>query len=232
MSLKSGVKRVFLGKAGTRVYSIKKGLLRGLKFHVDPSCKAMRLMGFDEREIVAATRSFASRSVCALDIGANDGWYSLFFASRTNIQKVYAFEPVPELQQDLRSNFALNDKRWLEKLETVPKLVGNKNEGQWCSIDALLPDLPRPVVFKIDVDGGEMDVFRGAVRTLSGDGCRIVLETHSLELERECKQFLEGLHYKTQIIGPGWYRKILPEGRTIPHNRWMLASREETDIPQ
>ena len=100
-----------------------------------------------------------------------------------------------------------------------------QDNDKWCSIDRMLPDLRLPAVFKVDVDGGAMDVFRGAEQTLRKDGCMILLETHTADLERECDAFLKGLGYKTRIIKPGWYRSFLPEGRIIEHNQWMVASR-------
>lgn len=226
MSLKSAVKRVLFGPPGSRVHLIKRGLLKGLRFNVDSATKSMRLLGMDEREVAAATASFTTKAVTAFDIGANDGWYSLFFASHPNVQRVFAFEPETALGQSLRGNFALNDERLLNKVTLIPKMVGDHNDDQWCSIDEIARDIALPAVFKVDVDGGEMDVFRGAAQTLARDGCMIVLETHTPELERECQAFLENLGYKTRIIKPGWYRAILPEGRIIAHNQWMIASRD------
>ena len=226
MGLKTIVKRALLGPSGDMPRDVQRGLLRGLRFHVDTGIKSQRLLGLEEREIAAAASEFAIRAASALDIGANDGWYSLFFASRPNIQKVYAFEPVAQLGRRLEENLALNGSAVRAKVSLVSKFVGAKDEGDWCSVDGSLPSaLPEPILFKIDVDGGEMDVLRGAGRTLSQARCFVVLETHSVELERDCQAFLRDHGYVVRLIKNGWYRKLVPESRIIPHNRWLLAER-------
>jgi hypothetical protein len=232
VGLRGVVKRALFGPPGRRAFQLKHGLHRGLRFHINPADMSISLLGMYEREIAAVVAGFTAKAVCALDVGAHDGWYALYFASRPNIQRVFAFEPEALFCQQMRDNFALNSTNGAErnglwnKVEVVPKLVGDHDDDQFCSIDRLIPDLPRPALLKIDVDGGEADVFRGAARTLTQDGCMVVLETHSLELEQECDQFLKKLGYRTQIIRPAWYRKrLLREGRRIAHNQWLVASR-------
>ena len=39
-----------------------------------------------------------------IDVGANIGMFSLFFGSQINGLKIYAFEPIPELYNILKSN--------------------------------------------------------------------------------------------------------------------------------
>jgi len=226
MWIKKAVKHTLLGAPGNRVRTINSGLLKGLQFNVDTAFKSMRLFGFDEREIESDVRRLASRAVSALDIGANDGWYSVFFASLPNIKHVYAFEPGNNVIPSVQDNFAVNDPSFAKKLTYINKFVGDHTDDQFCSIDELLPDLTLPAIFKVDVDGGEMDVFRGAKKTLAKDGCVMVLETHSLDLENECQKFLVDLGYKTRIVNNGWYRAFIPETRKIEHNRWMMAARD------
>src|SRR5204862_8318683 len=98
-----------------------------------------------------------SRATAALDIGANDGWYALYFASRPNVEKVFACEPTSALQRTMRENFELNDRSFVAKVEFVPKFIGDRDDqADWCSIDrALRPRLPAgagPGLMKIDVD--------------------------------------------------------------------------------
>lgn len=221
--VKSKLKTVFLGSPGVRPRRIRTGLLHGLYFNVDTAFKSMRLIGLDEREIAGATRRLASGVKTALDIGANDGWYSLFFASRPNIERVYAFEPSADIRTALEANFRLNDPVLRAKLLVSDKLVGDVTRSEWCRLDEELPDLAVPAFFKIDVEGGELDVLKGARKLLSKAANCLIIETHSSDLERDCIAFLTELGYQTRIIRNGWYRLLFPEARSIPHNRWLLA---------
>lgn len=63
--------------------------------------------------------------------------------------------------------------------------------------------------------------------TLAGD-CRLLIETHSPAAETGCLEQLRLMGYETRIIGPAWWRTIIPERRLIPHNRWLSAWRPES----
>ncbi len=225
MSVKSTIKHMFLGPSGERAYDIKRGLLSGLKFRVDPDKKSMRLLGLDEREITSDVIKLSTDAKTAFDIGANDGWYSLYFTTCPNIQKVFSFDGSPVVLERMNANLDLNRDKMKVAPQIFQKLVGDRDDQEFIRVDSFLDQIVFPCVLKIDVDGGEMDVFRGAKETLSKDGVRVVLETHSPQLETECKSFLEGLGYKCRIIDNGWYRKFFPESRVIEHNRWMIATR-------
>jgi hypothetical protein len=226
MGLKGAVKRLLVGDPGERPRDIGRGLLRGLRFNVDTATKSMRLLGLDEREITSAVQDAAAPpAAAALDVGANDGWYALYFASRPNIERVWAFEPDPNVVGRMHANFALNSPEYLAKLNVDEKFVGDRDDAQYCRVDTVVGDYAKPLVLKIDVDGGELDVLHGAQRTLERNQCTLVIETHSAQLERDCVAFLERLGYRTRIIKNGWYRGVIPEGRVIPFNRWFSARR-------
>ena len=226
MALKSLVKRIILGKSGQRPRSIRVGLLRGLRFNVDSGCKGMRLVALDEREIASATRRFAQRARFALDIGANDGWYTTYFASLPNIAGVIGFEPGDGLDDALRANLRLNDSIPPAKVEIIRKFASDRDDEQNLTVDSLRPRLQSPLLIKLDVDGGETAVLKGCHATLREFDCLLVVETHSPELERDCISLLEEAGYEATIIDKGWYRAILPEGRVSQHNRWFVASKK------
>jgi hypothetical protein len=191
----------------------------------------MRLLGLYEREITASLGAFAKLANCALDIGADDGWYTLYFASRANISRVYAFEPCTASQEKLLLNLEINRQEYRDKINLVRKAVGPTSDELHCSIDEAYPCLPSPLLIKIDVDGAELSVLRGAQRTLE-QGCTfLVVETHSQQLEQACIDYVARLGYQTQVVRSGWYRCLLPETRPVPHNRWFVARRPPEDFP-
>jgi len=227
MSVKQQIKRTLLGEPGLRERRISRGLLRGLNFHVDTATKGMRLIGFDEKEIERDVRRLAARAKVAADVGMNDGWYTVFFASCPQVQRIYGFEPETSLLRDATANLRLNGERMLQKTVLVGKFVGDKNDEHYCSLDETITDAQRPILLKIDVDGGELEVLHGARRIIEGDGCLLVIETHSPQLEKDCIGFLEPRGYTCRVIGAGWYRTFLPEARELEHNQWLIAVRPD-----
>lgn len=223
MSFKGFIKSAILGRPGTRERTIKVGLLRGLRFNVDTAEKSMRLIGFDEREIAADVRRLSAGVACAVDAGANDGWYSVYLASLANVKRVFAFEPNWSKDQ-LRANLALNAST-RDKVEVIEKFVGDIDTSDTATIDGIGPRLTYPLLIKVDVEGAEMKVLTGAKRTLAEKDCKLVVETHSKALEEQCVEFLRPLGYSTRVISHGWYRTIIPEHRSLPHNRWLVAER-------
>jgi hypothetical protein len=226
-AVKSLVKRAFLGPGGTRPRKIRKGLLRGLSFNVDVSNNASLVFGLYEREVLRDVRRLSRRVTAAVDAGANDGCYSLFFANQPGIERVIAFEPDPASNEKLQANLRLNDPALAAKLTIVSKFLGSRDQDGWCSLDSHLAALPGPTLLKIDVEGGEVDVLRGARQLLAREDCVLVVETHSPALERECAAFLQSLGYRTRIVKNGWYRILVPEQRSLELNRWLIAARRE-----
>src|SRR5262249_50003497 len=226
--MKSVIKRSLLGQPGLRPREISRGLLKGLTFNLDTRDKSMRLLGLDESEIASVTRRLAAEAKSAADVGANDGWYSLYFASRPNITRVFAFEPGEIVAKAMQKNFELNDPAFFAKTTLVTAFVGNKwgQSGQ-VRLDDYVSQLPEPRLLKIDVEGGEIDVLEGGQKMLSLD-CRLIVETHSEKLEKGCIQRLEAMGYSCRIIGNAWYRSFIPEARQITHNRWFVAERKKS----
>ena len=223
MSLKSAAKSLVLGRPGPRPRRVRVGLLKGLRFTIDTASKSQRLLGLDEAEVAAPLRKLAAACASACDIGANDGWYALYFASLPNVERVVACEPGPELIAETEANFALNDPALGAKLTCVTKFAGDRDDAQHATLATLTEGLPRPVLLKIDVEGGELAVLNSGLELLRSREARLVVETHGAELEAECLKLLRGLGYECEVVGTGWYRKLVPENRSLAHNRWLVA---------
>ena len=60
--------------------------------------------------------------------------------------------------------------------------------------------LPPPDFLKIDVDGGEMAVLRGARKVIEKQRPRMILATHGDDIDAECRSLLSEWHYDMQDI--------------------------------
>lgn len=221
-ALKDLIKRVVFGHE-SRPRRIGFGLLRGLRLVTDPQRHAQRLLGLYEKEIECHIRKATARARTAVDIGAHDGWYATFFASRPNISKVLACDRNSVTIGALTGNLNLNDLSRKVALHHVT--VGSSKSASCRSLDDLLAKQEPPFVIKVDVDGGELDVLMSGRAVLTEQKCELVVETHSAELEADCLRYLQELGYDTTVIPNAWYRRFIPELRMVPHNRWFVAQR-------
>jgi len=220
--LPSFLKTAVLGHEA-RPFQIRVGLNRGLRFSLDPANKASRLVGLDELELVPWFRHYSARAKVALDIGAADGWYTLFLASRPNVRQVHAFEPEAGLRAAVQDNLSLNG--FESKVAVRSELVGAAVGENCCPLDAVDVGNGAALV-KVDVEGAELEVLRGATKLVARPDTMWIIETHAAHLEVECTALLEAAGYATRVVDRGWYRRLLPERRPLPHNRWLVAARD------
>jgi FkbM family methyltransferase len=72
------------------------------------------------------------------------------------------------------------------------------------TVDAVVKQLGfSPDVIKIDVEGAEYLVLKGAHTTILEAKPRIFLSVHSELLRSTCLKYLEGLGYKSKMLAPG-----------------------------
>ncbi len=140
-------------------------------------------------------------SVC-IDIGANVGYWSKVLAEVLNVGKVFSFEPDPVTFKILERNLTANENVELFKaalgslngkytLYVDPKDSGdntgkyiegrNSVEVDMLTLDTFAADrsLKRLDFLKIDIQGGEVDFFKGAESTISSMRPLILVEIMS-----------------------------------------------------
>jgi FkbM family methyltransferase len=151
------------------------------------------LNGNYEDYLIEVYKTLLSKNDTIIDVGANIGILSIIGAKIVGEKgKVFAFEPVPENYDSLVNNIKLNR---LSNINAVKKAVGEKKGKleiylaknsigthsfiekenhviaakevvQVISLDNYLKDEKSIDVLKVDVEGFEPYVFRGATKTL------------------------------------------------------------------
>jgi hypothetical protein len=204
---------------------IKFGLLAGSTMALNLRHHTQLIIGLYEREVHDALHRLSLDVACAVDVGAAEGMYTLYFALRTPASVILSFEPDIESRDLLKDNLRINSVPLGERVILFDRQVGANDRRGMCSLDSVIEGCPRPCVVKVDVEGEELEVLRGAQQLLRSDGVSWLIETHSQDLEMRCIETLRGQAYETQVITNAWWRVVLPETRPIPHNRWLVAWR-------
>ena len=153
-----------------------------------------------------------------VDVGANVGTYTLLGASLVGPSgRVDAFEPVPQLAEELRRNIALNgiesyvfphdvavtdyagEVRFRADRDVSSRIAIDRDPHNRVTVvrcdrlDDLLPD-GEIALMKIDVEGAEAAVLRGFIEHLNaGNPPVIILEVLPSQLERQGSSLREVL---------------------------------------
>jgi FkbM family methyltransferase len=175
------------------------------------------------------------------DCGANNGTLSVFFSKKIGASgKTFAFEPIPANIEDIKENTKLNK---IQNLQLIPKAVGNKsttiamlNQSNGMqpmfaggtkevqinvavtTLDEYFSDFT-PTFIKIDVEGFELEVLKGAKRILLSHP-KLAIEVHSCYHEND-PQFLEDI---LALVSPSFYHlhfqliESIDDGIIIPYN--------------
>jgi len=223
-SAKGRLKRWILPR-GRAPRAIHGGVLDGLTMDLDLEHQSQRWLGLQERELYGWLRRLSADVQTAVDVGANDGMYTLYFLARTPAAKVVAVEPDAGSRDLLHRNLALNGFADDSRLQVVQKFVGDSCDRECVTLDSLLPSLRLPCLVKVDIDGGELGLLRGAKDLLGAGDVRWIIEVHSSKLESDCLQIVQEAGYRTTVVPNAWWRILLPELRPGELNRWFVAVR-------
>lgn len=134
-----------------------------------------------------------------IDIGANRGLFSIIASGYCGVDSV-AFEPVPGTFEDLAENVRLNDLN--NRVRLINAGIGSQttiahfstNHGSANSIvletdpsrqntiavqvnrlDDMIPSIVSPTLIKIDVEGFEQEVLKGAIDTLQNQMVKAII---------------------------------------------------------
>jgi len=201
---------------GAFAHRIDGGPARGLNFLVRlPEDKAM-WKGTYELEFCERLRKAVQTGDICYDIGAFRGYTAGVFAL-AGAAGVFAFEPMPENQETIRRVFAMNPElpltlvpkavadsegeqvleihrdQSMNRLGSVPGAGGGERiRVETTTVDAVAGQTgKRPTLMKIDVEGAEEAVLKGAAKALNEGVRAVFMEIHHGEAERNCRRILE-----------------------------------------
>jgi FkbM family methyltransferase len=233
----------------------------GAKIRVRPADaigSAVLALGVYDLPVTEALLRLADPGEVAADVGANIGCMTAALARAVGpAGAVWAFEPHPELFEELRANAA----RWAGPaielrqaalsratgrvaLGLEPAFDGNRGvarvvEGSArgpsvdvdaTTLDAVFASARAPDVLKLDVEGHELAVLEGAAGLLGSGRVRdIVFEEHA-SYPSPVALLLESRGYALRRIARGLTRVVLRE-KTSPPSRWEAASLLATRDP-
>jgi len=202
---------------------VRRGIAQGIWLRLNPRTGREVMEGGGEAEVQDVLRKKLSAGMTFYDVGANIGFFSLAAARLVGPNgRVVAFEADPENAARLREHAERNEFSWLvveEKaawshsgtvsfLRSDPAKSPDRGLGSvvsgggaaTISVDAVsLDDCARrfgsPDFIKCDVEGAEIEVFRGAQELLDGKRPTIVCEMHSGENRRVLVEEFSRLGY-------------------------------------
>jgi hypothetical protein len=150
-------------------------------------------------------------------VGAQYGYDALVAAKLTGAP-VASFECDPQAVEVIRRNLDANPQ--LGGLIHVEEAFVGAGAGQ-LRLDDFAERWGAPGFVKIDVEGGEADVLRGAARLLRSTHPSLLVEVHSVDLEQECADLLTQAGYRLSVVNQ---RRLLRDHRPwAGHNRWLVA---------
>jgi len=183
---------------GEVMVTTRKSNLKLMGNPIDKRIPPHEILNFDavEQSDHEMVMNLTQDGMIIFDIGANVGWYTLTLAKRYPIAQIYAFEPVPKTFKDLLNhkrlngitnisifNFGFSDEEGTVDFYYYPEDSGNaslvnvsgfrnveKITGQVWKMDRFVHENnTHPDFIKCDVEGAELLVFKGGLKTLERD---------------------------------------------------------------
>jgi Methyltransferase FkbM domain len=196
---------------------------------MNPQNSIRYVLGLYEHELNSWLVKAIPRVDKLFDIGANHGYFCLGVMAawhRLNVKGVvWAFEPqseeVDRILKGRIQRHCANCDLIVEKC-----FVGEKPDKQTTAIDDYIRrneivQVGSRSMIKIDVEGAEMDVLRGA-RSLVVDGNLFLIEVHSAAILKEVQKFFLDNNHAIEVIEQSPLPIIGRENRDL-ENWWVVS---------
>lgn len=208
---------------------VRSGAAQGLWLHLNPRTGKTYFEGEGEEAVQQILQKHLKAGMTFYDVGANIGLFSLIAARLVGEKgRVVAFEADPEIAARLREHLKRNQFGWATVEEkavwseakavyfarTNPETSPDRGLGhvvdaagietievQAVALDKFVGAERAPDLIKCDVEGAEVEVFRGAQNLLKEKRPAIVCELHSEENRRLLASMLQESGYACMNCG-------------------------------
>ncbi|NNE90776.1 MAG: hypothetical protein HKN23_03940 [Verrucomicrobiales bacterium] len=209
-------------------YDINRGLLDGCAVYLSNRDRFPVRTGTFDREIHTKFTQFGRNARVFLDIGAAEGFYSVYMLKNTEA-KVFAYEASEEASGSLLRNLEENTRNGHRLWYDDREIRNEKTDRDTTTIDCIAGHESGPVFLKIDVDGSELEVLRGAGRVLDREDTRLIVRSSSKHSEQECMRLLDEHGFDVSIVGPAWWRSIIRDRNSDEQARWIIAEKRQIE---
>ena len=214
-------------------FHVNAGPARGLNYPVQlPQDKNIWTGTYEPEFSTEIARRVVPGSVC-FDIGGFRGFFAGVMACRgaskvfifepfpeniAQIERMIALNPDRAIQVVSRAvaamvgvaGFEVMPEASMGKLSYSPFDSGGSESVSQISVSQISLDVfvfdegnPAPDLIKIDVEGAELEVLRGAMRLLREASPVLLIEVHSPEIGLQCFELLKSQGYKVRILQTG-----------------------------
>jgi FkbM family methyltransferase len=217
-----GISHLFLPWNSRIWVEVEDGLAPRLKLHLNPRYDSGYWRGDYEENIRAVFAKHLKLGDVMYDVGANIGFFSLLAARLVGPPGlVFAFEPDPDNASRIQEHIEANS---LKQISVVTSPVWSSNERVFFARSSdhssrligsvtmardsaegfylqavTLDDFARrhgaPMLVKMDVEGGEAEVLKGALRVFSDSRPRLLCEVHHEAAARAVRDWLRERSY-------------------------------------
>jgi FkbM family methyltransferase len=215
---------------GMRIWvDIRAGLGKGLALHLDPRFETDYATGRYETRLQKALSAHLRPGSVVYDVGAHIGVVSMFASQLVgSTGKIFAFEADPENASRIEAHVQRNNLGQIRVFPcAVWSSVGQlsferasaqsgRNQGRVAaasgstkqdaiviesiSLDSFAQRYPPPALIKIDVEGAEAEVLRGAEQTFSRSHPVVICEVHHRQAEEEVCRWLSDRGYSLEWL--------------------------------
>jgi FkbM family methyltransferase len=209
---------------------IESGPAAGIWMRLNPRTGSDTMRGLGEPEVQDALQRHLRLGMTFYDLGANVGFFSLLAARMVGERgRVVAFEADPEIAARLREHVDRNalscativekavwseaSRVFFERVDparspdrglghVAEAAAPNTIEVDTVTLDDFVRTSPAPDLIKCDVEGAEVEVFRGARKLLAEKRPIIICEIHSEANRRALLSDLNRFDYLCEQKGP------------------------------